>query len=239
MNRQTKKLCPISHSTGPCPLYAPVISDAFGKEEQAELEKAAKVHLYPKGERIQNDGETSKSALIVLNGCLVVSQLNSDGGRIICRIAWPGDLIPFPFWGEGNETEIVCADSSTVCQIDIDKAAENSNLHQVIKAQLFDLTRNEIDIYRQRVVNLAGKNAAEQLASFLVELLERNNHGKNTIKLPITRHDIGDYLGQNHATIARKFSQLKKDGVIELPTPWEVVILDEKRLRSIAEGSGA
>ena len=236
MNVDQKKLCPISHGTGPCPLYDPVITGEFGEEDRVELDKAAKVHLYPKGDRIRNDANAPKSALIVLQGCLVISQVKSDGGRTICRIAWPGDLVPFPFWGEGEETEIICADSSTICQIDLDKAAENSNLHQVIKAQLFDLTRNEIDVYRQRVMMLAGKTAAEQLAGFLIELLERNGGTSNRIRLPITRYDIGDYLGQNHATIARRFGSLKRDGVIALPTPWEVVIRDEKRLREIAGG---
>lgn len=238
MNYSRQKLCPVSHGTGPCPLYGPVITGEFGEAEQIELEKAAQVHLYAKGDRILNDENAPKSALIVLRGCLVISQLKPDGGRTICRIAWPGDLIPFPFWGEGVETEIISADSCTICQIDLDKAAENSKLHQVVKAQLFDLTRNEIDVYRQRVMTLAGKTAAAQLASFLVELLDRNVEGDNRVKLPITRYDIGDYLGQNHATIARRFGSLKKDGIIALPTPWEVIIRDEDRLRAIAQGTG-
>ncbi len=238
MNYTRQKLCPISHGTGPCPLYGPVITGEFGEEERIELEKCAQVHIYPKGERILNNDSAPKSALIVLQGCLVVSQIKGDGGRTILRIAWAGDLVPFPFWGEGSETEIVCADSSTLCQIDLDKASESSKLHKVIKAELFDLTRKEINLYRQRVMTLAGKNAGEQLASFLVELLDRNAEGDNRIRLPITRYDIGDYLGQNHATIARRFGSLKKEGIIDLPTPWDVLIRDEQRLRLIAEGGG-
>lgn len=230
------KLCPISKGTGPCPLYGPVIGGKFGRKEREELEKAAKIHRYEKGERISNEG-ASKAAIIVLEGCLVVSQLNGEQGRSICRIAWPGELLPFPFWGEGRESEIVCAEKSVTCQIDLEQTDEGSCLHQTVKAKLFDLTRNEIDVYRQRVATLTGKNATAQLASFLVDLLERNKDGALQIRLPITRHDIGDYLGHNHATIARKFSDLKKAGVIELPTPWDVVVRDAARLRQIANGN--
>ena len=52
----------------------------------------------------------------------------------------------------------------------------------------------------------------------------------------MTRGDIADYLGLTIETVSRTFTRLKLDGVIDLPSPPEVVILRPAKLEAMAGG---
>jgi CRP-like cAMP-binding protein len=51
----------------------------------------------------------------------------------------------------------------------------------------------------------------------------------------MTRADIADYLGLTIETVSRVMTQLRKSGVIALPTPDEARIVDRERLEEIAQ----
>ena len=50
------------------------------------------------------------------------------------------------------------------------------------------------------------------------------------IALPFSRQQIADLLGLTIETVSRQFTRLKADGVIELPSPREVVVRDHEAL---------
>ena len=58
----------------------------------------------------------------------------------------------------------------------------------------------------------------------------------STIDLPMTRTDIGDFLGLTIETVSRTFSKFKAMGVIELRQSSEVKIVDLDGLESLAAG---
>jgi CRP-like cAMP-binding protein len=53
-------------------------------------------------------------------------------------------------------------------------------------------------------------------------------------KLPMTRTDIGDYLGLTIETVSRGFSQLRAEGAIALPKPGAVRLLDRQFVEAAA-----
>jgi CRP/FNR family transcriptional regulator len=52
----------------------------------------------------------------------------------------------------------------------------------------------------------------------------------------MTRMDLADCLGLTLETVSRSLNQMKRDGLIDLSTPHEVVINKPSRLRKIADG---
>ena len=62
---------------------------------------------------------------------------------------------------------------------------------------------------------LGRQNATERVAAFLVDMAERQG-GLNQIELPMSRLDIGDYLGVTIETVSRTFSKFKETGIIRL-----------------------
>jgi CRP-like cAMP-binding protein len=52
--------------------------------------------------------------------------------------------------------------------------------------------------------------------------------------LPMSRQDIGDFLGLTIETVSRTVTRLRKSGAIELPDPNRVVIRDEEMLKDLS-----
>ena len=58
------------------------------------------------------------------------------------------------------------------------------------------------------------RSARERVAAFLPDMVKRL--AEDTIDLPVSRHDIADYLGLTIETVSRCLSQLSEARVIEL-----------------------
>jgi CRP/FNR family transcriptional regulator len=56
------------------------------------------------------------------------------------------------------------------------------------------------------------------------------------LPLPMTRMDLADCLGLTLETVSRSLNQMKRDGLIDLSTPHEVIIIKPRQLRKIADG---
>ena len=56
----------------------------------------------------------------------------------------------------------------------------------------------------------------------------------DTVILPMSRQDIGDYLGLTIETVSRTVTRLKKSGTIELPDPNRVIIRDAEALSELS-----
>jgi CRP/FNR family transcriptional regulator len=83
---------------------------------------------------------------------------------------------------------------------------------------------------------LGRKTALERVASFLLILMRRMQlKGRmDTVSLPMTRTDIGDYLGLTIETVSRSLSKLKRDRVVRFLTAQDLQIADPKRLAALA-----
>jgi CRP-like cAMP-binding protein len=85
-----------------------------------------------------------------------------------------------------------------------------------------------------RTVLLGRMTAPERVAAFLIEMLERRDRTK-ALDLPMARNDIADYLGLTIETVCRTLSAFKREGVIAIPSPHRIELLDRHALRSIGE----
>jgi CRP-like cAMP-binding protein len=55
---------------------------------------------------------------------------------------------------------------------------------------------------------------------------KRTSSGGNTVDLPMSRQDIGDYLGLTIETVSRTFWALEKSGDIEISSRRRVTVRD-------------
>ena len=56
-------------------------------------------------------------------------------------------------------------------------------------------------------------------------------------ELPLTRVDIGSFLGLSLETVSRQISKLVAEGVIELIDPRHFRVRDSERLRELSAGT--
>jgi CRP/FNR family transcriptional regulator, nitrogen fixation regulation protein len=81
-------------------------------------------------------------------------------------------------------------------------------------ASCFALTGRELLRVQDRVLFLV-KSAQERVATFLLEMAERTCD-ENIVELPMSRQDIGDYLGLTIETVSRTLTGLESAAVIDV-----------------------
>ena len=104
---------------------------------------------------------------------------------------------------------------------------------------------DELRMAQDQMLLLGRKSAVEKVASFLLRMaaLEADTGAvdgdadvSDHVDLPMGRGDVADYLGLTVETVSRTFTKLRNDGLIALPTPSSVEILDAGQLRGLAAG---
>ena len=78
------------------------------------------------------------------------------------------------------------------------------------------------------------RRAANVVAAFLLDLAEHQG-GLEQVELPMSRMDIGDYLGLTIETVSRVFSKLKDKEIIALPTLRSAEIKKWNALQAMSE----
>src|SRR5262249_11854060 len=105
--------------------------------------------------------------------------------------------------------------------------------------KLYQALSRELAAARDLMLTTGQRSAMERVASFLMSLSrrrERTGKDPKTFELPMSRTDIGDFLGLNIETVSRTFSKFKAMNLIALPRCNQVVLLDIAKLARIANG---
>jgi CRP/FNR family nitrogen fixation transcriptional regulator len=180
--------------------------------------------LYPAGSEIYAPGERAGSLYQVGFGCVRVYRLLADGRRQISAFHVSGETFGFDTDGAHHFfADAVC--STGVRTIRVDRSDSN----QILPLALKTLVRAH-----QHLLVLGRQNAIERVAAFLLDLAERQGE-LDQVDLPMSRTDIGDYLGLTIETVSRVLSRLKQRGVIRLPGLRSVEITDWRALQAMSE----
>jgi CRP/FNR family transcriptional regulator len=194
------------------------------------------------GESLIWEGEDSVLVANVIEGALKLSTGTEDGREQIVGVVYPSDFIGRPF-GTTNGYGVTALTDALVCVFsrrDFDAYARE---HPALEHKLLDRTLGELDRTRRWMLLLGRKSAGEKLASFLLEMNERLvepgckvdfNRSGRVLNLPFSRQQIADVLGLTIETVSRQFTRLKTDGIVDLPSRREVVILDHAALQAEA-----
>ena len=76
--------------------------------------------------------------------------------------------------------------------------------------------------------------APERVAAFLLEMFDRRDRTK-ALELPMSRNDIADYLGLTVETVCRTLSTFRREGIIAVPNPHRIELLDRAALEAIGD----
>jgi CRP-like cAMP-binding protein len=101
-------------------------------------------------------------------------------------------------------------------------------------------TSRKLERASENLTVMGQLKSTERVAHFLVEIgeLRAMNHiDTDPFKLHLTRQEIGDYLGLTLETVSRSFTKLRQLRILALVGTDAVAVLDQKRLRALAQTS--
>ncbi|MCX7303603.1 MAG: helix-turn-helix domain-containing protein [Hyphomicrobiales bacterium] len=191
----------------------------------AALHDPRPLAFFPAGAEVYAQGETAGDLYQVEFGAVRVYRLLADGRRQISAFHLAGEVFGF----EAGDTHHFFAETITACGIRVLRPSTGLGLADV----LLPVALQVLVRAQEHLLVLGRQAAVERLAAFLVDMAERQG-GHLQVELPMSRTDIGDYLGLTIETVSRVLTRLKQKGVIRLPNLRSVDILKPQALRALA-----
>ena len=190
-----------------------------------------------KTEHVYYAGDTFRAVYALRSGSIKTVKITPDGQEQVTGFYLPGEIIGMDGLASNHHTNSAIAlETSAICEIPFSRLEELSAKIPNLQRRFFQLMSKEIT-QEQQLITLLGKNSAdERIASLLLSISTRNHTRSLSAKefyLPMSRSDIGNYLGLTIETVSRVLSRLHKQGVIELDKK-HVIIKDMDALKNIA-----
>jgi CRP/FNR family transcriptional regulator len=182
------------------------------------------------------ESEPAEDVFNVTDGAVKIYKMLPDGRRQITGFLFPGDFLGLVF----NETYAYSAESlmpTTLCRFPRHRLESLLNELPKLEQRLLGAVSHELAAAQDQMVLLGRKSARERLASFLLILsnaAKRHGQPDNSILIPMSRADIGDYLGLTIETVSRTMTQFKLQGLIGLLDGKQARLLNLAALNEIA-----
>lgn len=193
-----------------------------------------------KGERVYHAGEKFRAVYAVRSGAIKTVSNTQDGQEQITGFYLPGEIIGMDGLATNNHSNAAIAlETSAVCEIPFSRLEELSVQLPNLQRRFFQLMSKEIANDQQLITLLSKNNADQRIASLLLSISARNQSrglSPEEFYLPMSRSDIGNYLGLTIETVSRVMGRLHKQQVIQLDKK-HVLITDMSALRNLAFSS--
>lgn len=219
------------------------------------LERASHRHL-ERGDVVESD------VGIVLSGALAIECELFDGRRILCALFHAGNLVDLRCAARGRQGRLVALISSEFLSLHETRVEDCVSSHPDVAFAFVIQLRDNMVRMQHHAADLSAKTPTEKLASLLFEFArwpdksgipyrERpeftefddgvefgpvQSENTQSIRLPIQRTDIADYIGVKPETLSRAIRKLEREGLIALPHNDHFVLADVASLRRIANG---
>ncbi len=185
------------------------------------------------------EGDAISHVYRIETGALSLYRVLADGRRQVMGFAYPGDIV-----GLGVDNEYTmhaqAVKPTRVRCLSITSLRQSAAADPELGLKLYEAMARELAATRDLMLTTGQRSAMERVAGFLLAFSrrnQRNGHDASNVDLPMTRTDIGDFLGLTIETVSRTFTKLKLMQLIELPHSNQVKLLDIDQLEELADGN--
>jgi CRP/FNR family transcriptional regulator, anaerobic regulatory protein len=214
------------------------VCNAIPDDDLARLAAVAVVTEVAAGTTFIEEAEPAHSFFNVTRGTAKLFKLLPDGRRQITGFASVGHFLglavsdTYAFSAEAIEPVRFCRFPRARLRLLLDD-------FPAMEKRLLEVAANELVAAQEQMLLLGRKTARERIASFLAMQSCQGvscRQPRMRFPLPMTRSDIADYLGLTIETVSRTLTRFRSEGLIEIPCQSEVVILNRRKLESLAGG---
>lgn len=201
--------------------YCAKFSRTFKNLSPAELDLLFNHNLaevFKRGEIIYSEGARMQGCYFIYSGVVKIFQTGEGGKEQIIKLEKEGDFFGFRsvILKEKACTSVEVLDNALLYFI------PESILFQLIKNnpdfayELMQIACKELGESNRHIKDIAQKTVKERLAEIL--LMMARDFGiepDGTLKLTISREDLGNFIGTATETVIRLMTEFKAEGLIE------------------------
>lgn len=186
------------------------------------IERGRPVH---KQQLIFHAGDPFQSVYAIRSGAIKSYCTSEDGREQVTGFYLPGEIFGWDGIDNNNhKNTAVALETTALCEIPFSRFEEVSRTMPVLQQHFMRLMAKEITSDQELITLLAKSSAEERVASLLVSLsnrLQRQHLSATRFRLPMSRADIGNYLGLTVETVSRVFSRFQS---------FDLILCDKKEI---------
>lgn len=190
----------------------------------ANLPRIQPLAHFPAGSEVYAQGENVGSYYKIEFGAVRIYCLLADGRRQITAFHFAGETFGF----EPDSTHHFFAETIVATGLQAFRPVASADMSR----ELLPLALRCMVRAQEHLLVVGRQNAVERIAAFLVDMADRQGDLAQ-IELPMSRQDIGDYLGLTIETVSRVLSRLRDKGVLRFHGLRQLEIRKPEALRSM------
>ena len=210
---------------------------ALNANELMDFAKFTRLVKISAGDVLLQEQGPIRSYANVMRGVLKLTKTMADGRQQIVGLQFAPDFVGRLHQDESPVRVEACSDVD-VCSITRNALRKMLEENPALEAKLLHQALREIDQGREWMLALGRKTAHEKVASFLMMMVRQIDPfaggAVTAFDLPLTRAEIGDFLGLTIGTVSRELTRLRRVGVIQISSHRHIDILDLEALRQCA-----
>ena len=189
------------------------------------IERGRPIH---KNKYIFHGGDPFRAVYAIRSGVVKPFCISDDGSEQVTGFYLPGEI--FGWDGIDNNTHSNTAttlETTALCEIPFARFEEISRTMPILQKHFMRLMAKELTSDQELIGLLAKSSAEERVASLLLSLssrLKRQHLSATQFRLPMSRADIGNYLGLTVETVSRVFSRFQS---------FDLILCDKKEIEII------
>jgi CRP/FNR family transcriptional regulator len=190
-----------------------------------------------KNDHVYDIADEFNAIYAVRSGSIKTYSMNDQGIEQVTGFYLPGEI--FGMDGIAHTHHISAAiamETSAICEIPFNRLEDLSMTMPSLQSHFFKLMSKEIT-NDQELITLLSKNSAEQRVATLLLSISARNAKRNLsgvrFRLPMSRADIGNYLGLTVETVSRVFSRFQKQELLNVNKK-EIEIVNVPTLQELA-----
>lgn len=191
-----------------------------------------------KGETLYRAGDPFRALFAIRSGSTKTCEISTDGSVQITGFHLPGELLGIDaISNEQHPCDVVALESTELCELPFDKLEALARVLPGLQHQLFRIMSREIMNEERQLLMLGRMKAEERLAVLLLSFSERYarlGFSATDLHLPMSRQDLGDYLGLALETVSRLFSRFQEEDLIRVQGR-DVHIVSLDRLKAMTQ----
>ena len=231
------------NGTEPCASCGARNSSICAAMEDRDLARLAALAVpipIPVGRTFITEGDPAEHFFNVTAGTAKLFKLLPDGRRQITGFASTGTFLGLAV-SSSYAFSAEAVDATRICRFSRTRLRRLLDDFPAMEKRLLEVASNELVAAQEQMLLLGRKTARERVASFLlardsVATGEGAAFAARRVSLPMARTDIADYLGLTVETVSRTMTRLRRDRLIEMPSPTEILLRNHAALAQLAAG---
>lgn len=211
---------------------------ALNANELVDFARHTRVVKVSAGDVLLQEQGSISSYANVMRGVLKLTKTMADGRQQIVGLQFAPDFVG-RLHQEESPVRVEACSGVEVCSITRAALRKMLEKNPALETKLLHQALREVDQGREWMLALGRKTAREKVASFLMMMVRQidplsGDNATTAFDLPLTRTEIGDFLGLTIGTVSRELTRLRRTGVIQISSHRHIDVLKLEALRQYA-----